>query len=96
MRKIVERLPPNLQASGRDNADRILDTEGRDICIGDISLFVEQKARALSNPVFGRLPFLEKERTNNRDSRQRSKSERRGDKQIALVTINFLSQPFSE
>ena len=60
MRKIIERLPPKLQASWRDNADRILNTEGGDICIDDISLFVEQKARALSNPVFGKLPFLEK------------------------------------
>ena len=87
MRKIVERLPPKLQVSWRDIADRILDAEGRDICIDDISLFVEQKARALSSPVFGRLPFLEKERTNNRDRGQRSKSEKRGDKQIAFVTI---------
>ena len=49
MRKIIKRLPPKLQASWRDNADRILNTEGRDICIDDISLFVEQKARALSS-----------------------------------------------
>ena len=93
MRKIIERLPPKLQASWRDNADRILDTEGRDICIDDISLFVEQKARALSNPVFGRLPFLDKEKKNNRDRGQRSRSEKRGDKQIALVTITDKKPP---
>ena len=87
MRKIIERLPPKLQASWRENADRILNTEERDICIDDISLFVEQKARALSNPVFGKLPFLEKERKNTRNRGQRSKIEKRGDKQISLVTI---------
>ena len=74
-------------ASWRDNADRILNTEGRDICIDDISLFVEQKARALSNPVFGKLPFLEKERKNSRNRGQKSKTEKRNDKQISLVTI---------
>ena len=41
MRKIIERLPPKLQVSWRYNAVRILNTEGRDICIDDISLFVE-------------------------------------------------------
>jgi len=93
MRKIIERLPPKLQASWRDNADKILNTEGRDICIDDISLFVEQKARALSNPVFGKLPFLEKEKKNNRDRGLRSKSEKRGHKQIALVTITDKKPP---
>ena len=93
MRKIIERLPPKLQASWRDNADRILNTEGRDICIDDISLFVEQKARALSNPVFGKLPFLEKEKKNSRDRGHRSKSEKRGDKPIALVTVTDKKPP---
>jgi len=93
MQKIIERLPPKLQASWRDNADKILNTEGRDICIDDISLFVEQKARALSNPVFGKLPFLEKEKKNNRDRGLRSKSEKCGDKQIALVTITDKKPP---
>ena len=93
MRKIIDRLPPKLQASWRDNADRILSTEGRDICIDDISLFVEQKARALSNPVFGKLPFLEKEKKSNRDRGLRSKSEKRGEKQLALVTITDKKPP---
>jgi len=91
--RIIERLPPKLQASWRDNADRILNTEERDICIDDISLFVQEKARALSNPVFGKLPFLEKEKTNNRDRGLRCKSEKRGDKQIALVTITDKKPP---
>ena len=73
--------------------NKILNTEGRDICIDDISLFVEQKVRALSNPVYTKLPFLEKEKKNNRDRGLRSKSEKRGDKQIALVTITDKKPP---
>ena len=88
MRKIIERLPPKLQASWRDNADRILNSEARDVCIDDISLFVEQKARTLSNPVFGKLPCLEKEKKNSKDRGSRSKSERPGGKQLSLVTIS--------
>ena len=88
MRKIIERLPPKLQASWRDNADRILNSEARDICIDDISLFVEQKARTLSNPVFGKLPCLEKEKKNCKDRGSRSKSERPAGKQLSLVTIS--------
>ena len=41
MQKIIERLPLKLQTSWRENADRILNTEERDMCIDDISLFVE-------------------------------------------------------
>ena len=33
---LLQRLPPKLQASWRDNADRIHDTEGIDICIDDV------------------------------------------------------------
>ena len=88
MRKIIERLPPKLQASWRDNADRILNSEARDVCIDDISLFVEQKARTLSNPVFGKLPCLEKEKKNCKDRGSRSKSERPAGKQLSLVTIS--------
>ena len=61
MRKIIERLPPKLQISWRDTADRILHKEEREVCIEDVSLFVEQKSRALNNPIFGKLPCLEKE-----------------------------------
>ena len=88
MRKIIERLPPKLQASWRDNADRILNSEARDVCIDDISLFVEQKARTLSNPVFCKLPCLEKEKKNCKDRGSRSKSERPAGKQLSLVTIS--------
>ena len=56
MRKIIERLPPKLQASWWNNANHIINTEGTDVSIDDISLLVEQKACALSNPVFCKLP----------------------------------------
>ena len=57
MRKIIERLPSKLQSSWRDNADRILNADKREVCIEDIASFVEEKSRALSNPIFGKLPF---------------------------------------
>ncbi|KAL9976387.1 hypothetical protein ACROYT_G013685 [Oculina patagonica] len=93
MRKIVERLPPKLQASWRNEAHRILNTEAREVCIDDISLFVEQKARALSNPVFGKLPCLEKEKKNSKDKRPKSKSEKPGSNQLSLVTISGKQPP---
>ncbi|XP_066023399.1 uncharacterized protein [Pocillopora verrucosa] len=46
------------------------------------------KARTLSNPVFGKLPCLEKEKKNSKDRGSRSKSERPGGKQLSLVTIS--------
>ena len=93
MRKIIERLLWKLQVSWRDNVDRIVNTEGRYISIDDIFLLVEQKARALSNPVFGKLPFLEKENKNNRDRGQSAKSEKCSDRQISFVTITDKKPP---
>ena len=49
----------------------------------------------MSNPVFGKLPFLKKEKKNNRDRGQRSKSEKCGDKQISLVTIADKKPPIT-
>lgn len=42
MREIIDRLPPRMEAKWRENADRILNVEQREICIEDISNFVEQ------------------------------------------------------
>ena len=46
------------------------------------------QARTLSNPVFGKLPCLEKEKKNRKDRGSRSTSERPGGKQLSLVTIS--------
>ena len=62
VRKIIERLPPKLQSSWRDNADRILNADKREVCIEDIASFVEEKSRTLSNPIFGKLPLLAKDK----------------------------------
>jgi len=47
----------------------------------------------LSSSVFGKLPYLEREKKNNRDRGLRSKSERRGTRQVAFVTITDKKPP---
>lgn len=69
MRKIVERLPYNLQGKWRDTADFIMNVDKRDVYIDDIARFVEKNARALNNPIFGKAPQDPKQR---RDSKLRS------------------------
>ena len=88
MRKITDRLPPSLQIKWRENADRILNVEGREIRIEDISDFVEQKSRSLSNPVFGKLPFLEKENTGPRERKSKARNDKPGAKKLSLATIS--------
>ena len=76
MRKIIERLSPKLQSSWRDNADRILNADKREVCIEDIASFVtlcHVKSRALSNPIFGKLPFLAKDKTKSQTRGTKSK-----------------------
>ena len=88
MRKIIQRLPPRLQISWRNNADRIINMEGREVCIEDISLFVGQKSRALNDPVFGKLPCLTKEKKNSKDKGTKSKADCPGTKQLSFVTLS--------
>ena len=54
MRKIIHTFPPRLQAN------QILNAEQREICIEDISNFVKKMSRSLGNPIFGKLPCMEK------------------------------------
>ena len=88
MRKIIDRLPPSLQVKWRENADRILNVEEREIRIEDISDFVEQKSRSLSNPVVGKLPFLEKENTGPKERRSKTRNDEPGAKKLSLTTIS--------
>ena len=78
MRKIIERLPPKLQSSWRDNADGILNVDKREVCIEYIASFVEEKSCALSNPIFGKLPFLAKDKKKSQMRGAKSKPEGSG------------------
>ena len=55
LRKIVNRLPYNLRRNWRDVVDNITQRESQEITVGDITTFVEAKARACSHPIFGNL-----------------------------------------
>ena len=49
-------------------------------------LFEEERSRALSNPIFGKLPFLAKDKTNDRESGAKSKPEGSG---LGLKKLSF-------
>ena len=92
MRKIIERLPSKLQSSWRDNADRILNADKREVCIEDIASFVEEKSRALSNPIFGKLPFLAKDKKKSQTRGTKSKPEGSGPGPRELSNFSTSSQ----
>ena len=56
MRRIIEKLPFKLQERWRDVADDIMNVKTREVTIEDISSFVDKRVRAMSNPIFGKLP----------------------------------------
>ena len=58
MLKIIERLSPKLQSSWRNNADHNINTEEREVCISDSSLFVEQKFKQVTCPTLSSVSFL--------------------------------------
>jgi len=53
LKMIVNRLPYGLKLKWRDVADRITETEEREITIEDIDNFVTSKARAATHAIFG-------------------------------------------
>ena len=55
LRKILEKLPFALRQRWRDVADNITEELKRDITIGDVTKFVDKKARAANHPLFGNL-----------------------------------------
>ena len=92
MRKIIARLPPKLQSSWRDHADRILNADKRQVCFEDIASFVEEKSLALSNPIFGKIPFLAKDKKKSQMRGAKSKPERSGPGPRELSNFSTLSQ----
>ena len=95
MRKIIERLPSKLQSSWRDNTDRILNADKREVCIEDIASFVEEKSRALSNTIFGKLPFLAKDKKKSQMRGTKSKPEGSGPGPRELSNFSTSSQKLS-
>jgi hypothetical protein len=55
LKKIIDRLPYAMRVRWRDNVDRIVEKEARDVTIKDVNQFVTAKARAATHPVFGKI-----------------------------------------
>ncbi|CAB4036271.1 Hypothetical predicted protein [Paramuricea clavata] len=55
LKKIIGRLPFGMRLKWRDAVDRIVENEGRDVTIKDVTSFVTARARAGTHPVFGRV-----------------------------------------
>jgi hypothetical protein len=66
MKNIIEKLPFKLQERWRDAADRIINVQGREVTIEDISNFVEERARAVNNPIFGRIQYSTKDKNDHK------------------------------
>ena len=81
-----------LQSIWRNNADRILNADKREVCIEDIASFVEEKSRALSNPIFGKLPFLAKDKKKSQTRGTKSKPEGSGPGPRELSNFSTSSQ----
>ena len=96
MRKIVDRMPPKLQSSWRDNAGRILDIEKREVGIEDISKFVEEKSRALSNPVFGKLRCVGKDKRDVKRRRAKPKPKVLGPKELNNFSTSSEKNPANQ
>ena len=86
VRKIIERLPPKLQSRWWDNAYRILNADKREAFIEVIA------SRALSNPIFGKLSFLAKDKKKSQTRGAISKPEGSGPGPRELSNFSTSSQ----
>ena len=53
--RVINRLPFGMRLKWRDTVDRIIESEGRDVTIEDVTKFVTAKARAATHPIFGKV-----------------------------------------
>ncbi|XP_028408735.1 uncharacterized protein LOC114531302 [Dendronephthya gigantea] len=60
LKKLIDRLPYPMRIKWRDNVDRIVEREARDVSIKDVNDFVTAKARATTHPIFGKISTAEK------------------------------------
>ena len=55
LKRIINRLPFGMRLKWRDHVDRIIEKEGRDVTIEDVTEFVTAKARATTHQIFGKI-----------------------------------------
>ncbi|CAB4012051.1 Hypothetical predicted protein [Paramuricea clavata] len=55
LKKIINRLPFGMRLKGCDTVDHIIEKEGRDVTIEDMTEFVTAKARAATHTIFGKI-----------------------------------------
>ena len=62
LRRVLQKLPFNLQEKFRRKADELMSEQGMQITFGELVKFLEKEARIARNPVFGRHLFKVNER----------------------------------
>ncbi|XP_028417118.1 uncharacterized protein LOC114541384 [Dendronephthya gigantea] len=55
LKRIINQLPFGIRLKWRDTVDRIVEKDGRDVTIEDVTEFVTAKARAATHPIFGKI-----------------------------------------
>jgi hypothetical protein len=71
LKRIINRLPTAMQYKWQDAVGRIVEQEGRDITINDVTKFVTSRARAANHPVFGKVDRERKEKIDPDQRRSR-------------------------
>ena len=62
MRKILNKLPFNVQDRWRREADDIMTRKGREVTFNDLVNYIEREARVMKNPLFGKHLFSNREK----------------------------------
>ena len=70
--KLVMKLPFNLRKTWRRSVDHIMETERRSVKFSDLAEFVDNEARVIANPVFGKITEDAKLKNERKDKQNRS------------------------
>ncbi|PFX20494.1 hypothetical protein AWC38_SpisGene15035 [Stylophora pistillata] len=74
IQKLVLKLPFNLRTTWRRLADKVTETERRSVTFSDLAEFVDNEARVIANPVFGKITEDTKPKNERKDKQNRSGS----------------------
>lgn len=86
IQKLVMKLPFNLRKMWRRSINHIMETERRSVTFSDLAEFVDNEARVIANPIFGKITEDTKPKNERQDTQNSCLQNRSGRSKTSLAT----------
>lgn len=86
IQKLIMKLPFNLRKMWRRSINHIMETERRSVTFSDLAEFVDNEARVIANPIFGKITEDTKPKNERQDTQNSCLQNRSGRSKTSLAT----------